>query len=139
MVRVGKGSLVGYGLVRIGGTGVGVGHARHAQLARVVARLIQIGHHDGRACSVLVHGHARLAIPRSILGDVEAKGTRAVERHGRGGFGAKANDATRPDAGALATAWLMPIATAPSVTAFAVVLPRPVALASSVAAARLKV
>ena len=29
-VRVGKGSLVGYDLVRIGGTGVGVGHARHA-------------------------------------------------------------------------------------------------------------
>ena len=40
MVRVGKGGLVGYGPVRIGGTGVGIGHARHAQLARVVARLI---------------------------------------------------------------------------------------------------
>ena len=89
MVRVGKGSLVGYELVRIGGTGVGVGHARHAQLARVVARLIQIGHHNGRACGVLVHGHARLDILRSFLGDVEAKGACAVERHGRGGFGAK--------------------------------------------------
>ena len=90
MVRVGKGSLVGYDLVRIGGTGVGVGHARHAQHARVVvARLVQIGHHNGRACGVLVHGHARLAILRSILGDVEAKGACAVERHGRGGFGAK--------------------------------------------------
>ena len=30
MVRVGEGSLVGYDLVRFGGTGVGVGHARHA-------------------------------------------------------------------------------------------------------------
>ena len=89
MVRVGKGSLVGYVLVRIGGTGVGVGHARHAQLARVVARLVQVGHHDGRAGGVLVHGHARLAILRSILGDVEGKGARTVERHGRGGFGAK--------------------------------------------------
>ena len=88
MVCVGKGGLVGYGLVRIGGAGVGVGHARHAQLARVVARLVQIGHHDGRACGVLVHGHARLAILRSFLGDVEAKGACAVERHGRGGFGA---------------------------------------------------
>ena len=89
MVRVGKGSLVGYDLVRIGGTGVGVGHARHTQHARVVARLIQIGHYNGRACGVLVHGHARPAIPRGILGDVEAKGACAVERHGRGGFGAK--------------------------------------------------
>ena len=89
MVRVGKGSLVGYGLVRIGGAGVGVGHARHAQLARVVARLIQVGHHDGRAGGMLVHGHARLAILRSFLGDVEAKGACAVERHGRGGFSAK--------------------------------------------------
>ena len=88
MVRVGKGSLVGYGLVCIGGAGVGVGRARHAQLARVVARLVQIGHHDGRACGVLVHGHARLAILRGFLGDVEAKGACAVERHGRGGFGA---------------------------------------------------
>ena len=89
MVCVGKGGLVGYGLVRIGGAGVGVGHARHAQLARVVARLVQIGHHDGRACGVLVHGHARLAILRSFLGDVEAKGARAIERHGRSSFGAK--------------------------------------------------
>ena len=89
MVCVGKGGLVSYGLVRIGGAGVGVGHARHAQLARVVARLVQIGHYNGRACGVLVHGHARLAILRSILGDVEAKGACAVERHGRGGFGAK--------------------------------------------------
>ena len=89
MVRVGKGGLVSYDLVRIGGAGVGVGHARHAQHARVVARLIQIGHHDGRACGVLVHRHARLTILRSFLGDVEAKGACAVERHGRGGFGAK--------------------------------------------------
>ena len=89
MVRVGKGSLVSYDPVRIGGTGVGVGHARHTQHARVVARLIQIGHHDGRACGVLVHGHARLAILRGILSDIEAKGARAVERHGWDGFGAK--------------------------------------------------
>ena len=86
---VGKGSLVGYGLVRIGGTGVGVGHARHVQLARVVARLVQIGRHDGRTCGVLVHGHACLTILRGVLGDIEAKGARALERHGRSGFGAK--------------------------------------------------
>ena len=89
MVCVGKGSLVGYDLVRIGGTGVGVGHARHTQHARVVARLVQVGHHDGRAGGVLVHGHARLAILRGVLSDIEAKGARAVERHGRGGLGAK--------------------------------------------------
>ena len=99
MVCVGKGGLVGYGLVRIGGAGVGVGHARHAQLARVVARLVQIGHHDGRACGVLVHGHARLAILRSFLGDVEAKGACAVERHGRGGFGAKGERGNAPRRG----------------------------------------
>ena len=89
VVCVGKGSLVGYVLVRIGGTGVGVGHARHMQLARVVARLVHIGHHDGRACGVLVHGHACLTILRGVLGDIEAKGARALERHGRSGFGAK--------------------------------------------------
>ena len=89
MVRIGKGGLVGYGLVCIGGTGVGIGHARHTQHARVVDRLIQIGHYNGRTDGVLVHGHARLAILRSFLGDVEAKGACAVERHGRGGFGAK--------------------------------------------------
>ena len=89
MVRVGKGGLAGYGLVRIGGAGVGVAHARHAQLARVITQLIQIGHHNGRSCGVFVHGHARLAILRGVLGDIEAKGARAVERHGRGGFGAK--------------------------------------------------
>ena len=89
MVCIGKGGLVGYGLIRIGRAGVGVGHARHAQLARMVARLVQIGHHDGRACGVLVHVHARLAILRGILGDIETKGARAVECHGRGGFGAK--------------------------------------------------
>ena len=55
----------------------------------MVARLVQIGHHNGRAGGVLVHGHARLAILRSILGDVEAKGARAIERHGRSSFGAK--------------------------------------------------
>ena len=60
MVCVGKGGLVSYGLVRI-----------------------------GRACGVLVHGHARLAILRGVLGDVEGKGACTVERHGRGGFGAK--------------------------------------------------
>ena len=89
MVCIGKGGLVGYGLIRIGSTGIGVSHARHAQLARMVARLVQIGHHDGRTCGVLVHGHARLAILRGVLGDIEAKGTCAVERHGRSGFGAK--------------------------------------------------
>ena len=88
MVCVGKGGLVGYGLVCIGGVGIGVGHARH-ELARVFARLVQVGHHDGRASGVLVHGHARLAVLRGILGDIEAKGARAVERHGRGGFGAE--------------------------------------------------
>ena len=99
MVRIGEGGLVGYGLVRIGGTDVGVGHARHTQLARVVARLIQIGHHNGRAGGVLVHGHARLAILRSILGDIEAKGTCSVERHGRGGFGAKGERCHAPRLG----------------------------------------
>ena len=89
MVCVGKGGLIGYDLVRIGGVGVGVGHARHVQLARVVARLVQIGHHDGRACGVLIHEHARRAILCGVLGDIEAKGARAVECHGRGGFGAK--------------------------------------------------
>ena len=99
MVCVGKGGLVSYGLVRIGGAGVGIGHARHAQLARVVARLVQIGHYNGRACGVLVHGHARLAILRSFLGDVEAKGACAVERHGRGGFGAKGERGHAPRRG----------------------------------------
>ena len=93
MVRVGKGCLVGYVLVCIGSAGVGVSHARHVQLARVVARvaarLVQIGHHDGRTCGVPVHGHARRGTKRDILGDIEAKGARAVECHGRGGFGAK--------------------------------------------------
>ena len=51
----------------------------------------------------------------------------------------KAKDATRPDSGALATAWLVPMATAPSFTACFVVLLKPVVLASSAAAARLKV
>ena len=89
MVCVGKGGLVGYGLVCIGGIGVGIGHARHVQLARVIALLVQIGHHDSRTRGVLVHGHARLVILRGVLSDIEAKGARAVERHGRGGLGAK--------------------------------------------------
>ena len=38
---------------------------------------------------MLVHGHARLAILHSVLGDIEAEGARAVECRGRGGFGAK--------------------------------------------------
>ena len=89
MVCIGEGGLIDYALVRIGRAGVGVGHARHVQLARVVAPLVQIGHHDGRTCGVPVHGHARRGTKRDILGDIEAKGARAVECHGRGGFGAK--------------------------------------------------
>ena len=89
MVCIGEGGLIDYALVRIGRAGVGVGHARHVQLARVVAPLVQIGHHDGRTCGVPVHGHARRGTKRNILGDIEAKGARAVECHGRGAFGAK--------------------------------------------------